>query len=262
MKQIVIIMCVALLPRLAMGQCHSSQQKPDWVENGFRSAPYSTFQRFKATGDTEEEARNKAMDEVVKAQSLATGKRMHVETVNGEVTVKGSDELTVKSRVIHEYGERCGSTCNVYLLVQTAKNPSSTMEDVLVTDKYLFSPRVFVPGMAQIHKGSTEKGIAFIAGEALMVGGIVVAESLRASDESKINSTHSANLKQNYIDKADMYSNIRNVAVAGAVAVYVWNVIDGWVAKGKTHILIGENKLNIAPYATSYSTGISLAIKF
>jgi hypothetical protein len=126
----------------------------------------------------------------------------------------------------------------------------------------LHGGRVFVPGMAQIYKGSTGKGVFFIAGEVVFVGGIVIAESLRASCESKINTTHNAATKQDYIDKADTYGNIRNAAIAGTVALYAWNVIDGMVAKGKRQLMIGNSQLRISPCFTPEASGIYLSINF
>ena len=61
-----------------------------------------------------------------------------------------------------------------------------------LTGRYPFSARVFVPGMAQLHKGSMGKGLFFIISEAACVGGIVATECMRASYDSKIKSTHDA----------------------------------------------------------------------
>lgn len=59
-----------------------------------------------------------------------------------------------------------------------------------ITGRYPFSGRVFIPGWAQLHKGSKGKGIFFIVAEAACIGGIVATESMRASYESKFSSTH------------------------------------------------------------------------
>lgn len=131
-----------------------------------------------------------------------------------------------------------------------------------LTGKYPFSPRVFVPGMAQIHKGSTGKGVAFMVGETAMLGGIVAFEGMRNSYLSKMETTPSPSLKDQYAAAADNMKNLRNACIAGAMAVYVWNVIDGIAAKGKKHILIGANQLHIAPYATPSENGISLSLNF
>jgi hypothetical protein len=126
-----------------------------------------------------------------------------------------------------------------------------------------FSPRVFVPGMAQIHKGSTLKGTLFIAGEAAMIGGIVLAESLRTSYNSKINTTHSAADKKTYINNAGNWQNVRNGFIAGAAAVYVWNVIDGIVAKGRKRVVVfGDASLRIMPYVAPDAGGVVFALNF
>ena len=121
-------------------------------------------------------------------------------------------------------------------------------------------PRSFVPGMAQLHKGSTTKGVLFITGEVALIGGIVACEGLRASYQSKINTTHNVQDRQNYINHADNMQNLRNGFIAGAALLYAWNVIDGMVAKGKK---LGDANLRISPYAApDLSGGISLTLNF
>lgn len=131
-----------------------------------------------------------------------------------------------------------------------------------MTNKYPFSARVFVPGMAQLHKGSTGKGIAFIVGEVLAVGGVVAFEGLRSSYKAKINTTHDANVRQGYIDKTNNMQNLRNGFIAAALAVYAWNVVDGIVAKGKKHVELGHVGLRFAPFATHEAGGLAMNIQF
>ena len=54
----------------------------------------------------------------------------------------------------------------------------------------------------------------------------------------------------------------KNVSIAGAVAVYIWNVIDGIVAKPKNQINIGQANLNFMPYADTESMGLAVNINF
>ncbi|GHS86108.1 hypothetical protein FACS1894201_06640 [Bacteroidia bacterium] len=130
---------------------------------------------------------------------------------------------------------------------------------------YPFSPRVFVPGMAQIYKGSTGKGVAFIVGEISLVGGVVVAESLRASYKAKDNVSLYDDF---YADKADNMQNIRNWVIAGAIGLYAWNVIDGWMAPGKKYVgVLSYNNFRIYPYAAPHFNGsamggLALSLKF
>lgn len=130
------------------------------------------------------------------------------------------------------------------------------------TEKYPFSARVFVPGMAQIHKGQVGRGVGFIVGEVAFIGGIVTSECLRQSYDDKVLRTHSFRLKEYYADKAKICAISRDVAIAGAAALYVWNILDGVFAKGKTRITVGEAQLRFAPYVTPETGGLALSVKF
>jgi hypothetical protein len=250
-----------------MGQCSSSQEKPAWIDGYFKEETHSYIEAVTATGSSEEEARNKAAQIAIERRSLATGQRVTVEVQNGSFVVCGGDELTVKARIIDEYREYCTNGYRVSLLIQTAKHPDFQLESIQVTDSYPFSPRVFIPGMAQIYKGNTGKGIFFISGHAVLIGGIVLTESLRASNESKIASTRNITLRQvrqDYINNANRYADIRNGLIAGAVVLYAWNVIDGWVSKGKKYVQVFANvDMRLSPfYAPNFGSGIMVAFKF
>ena len=253
------IVFLALLPHLAMGQCSSSQKRPSWVNGFFDDKNNSYIESVSAIGSTEDEARNKAAQIIMTRRGIGAGQRIRVQ--NGSFAAIDGSELEVKSRVIDEFREICGHEYRVSLLVQTAKNPTFDFERVEYTDKYPFSARVFVPGWAQLHKGSTTKGIFFIAGEAVLIGGVVIAENLRSSNEAKISSTRD---KQTYIDNANMYENVRNGLIAGAAALYVWNVIDGIAARGKKHIrVLGDTDLHIMPYIVpNVGSGLTLSLNF
>ncbi len=263
MKHYIIMVLVSLLfPSVAMGQYGSSTERPAWVNGYFTEKNNSYIEVVSAVGYSEDNARDKAAQIIVERRSLATGQRAQI-SIDGDIRVNGSDALTVKSRIIDQYTERLGAgEYRVSLLVQTAKNPELKYEPVSVTNKYKFSPRVFVPGMMQIHKGQTTRGALFIAGEVAAVGGIIAFEGLRSSYESKIKRTHNANDIQNYINKADNMRNIRNGFIAGAVAIYAWNVIDGIVAKGKKHVVVGSTNMAFVPYVDLTSQGLLVNVTF
>lgn len=172
----------------------------------------------------------------------------------------------------------------IYILIQVQRNVNGTDDfyslntadfkdtsfdkkmkgyNAQLTGRYPFSARVFVPGMAQLHKGSTGKGLFFIISEAACIGGIVATECMRASYDSKLKSTHDAGKIRNYADKRDNCANMRNGFIAGAAVLYVWNVIDGIAAKGKKKgIALRDAQLRMAPYASPQSGGIALALRF
>lgn len=264
MKHVIALFICLLLPCLsAMGQQTSLKDRPSWVD-GFREEYKNSYLKsFSAVGSTIDEARRKALQEVADERSRATGRQYNIREVNGVLTMSSTDELTVAAQVVDEWNEMLSNGAyRVNLLVQTKKNPMFAYEPVSVTKKYPFSARVFVPGMAQLHKGSTVKGIAFIAAEVAAIGGVVAFEGRRSSYKSKIHTTHNAKQRQDYIDKADNMQNLRNGFIAGAVAIYAWNVVDGIVAKGKKHVEVGNVAMRFAPFATPEMGGLAMNIQF
>ncbi len=265
MKAYSYIFFIGTLLFLMGGECAFAQtKKPKWAETSyFEEGQNSYIEVVSATGWETNNAKEKALKAIVQRRSLAVGSDAKVTLSGDAIVVDGSKDLIVKSRVVSEYDEKLpNGEYKVYLLVQTAKRPDLALDPVSVTDKYPFSGRVFVPGMAQIHKGSVAKGACFIAGEVVFIGGIVVGECLRNSYVNKINSTHNADLRQKYIQNANICGLVRNISIAGAAAVYVWNVIDGIVAKGESHITLGNAALTFAPYADFESSGLAVNINF
>ena len=99
--------------------------------------------------------------------------------------------------------------------------------------------------------------------EAACVGGIVATESMRASYESKYDSTHDADKKRSYANKADNCANLRNGFIAGAAAIYLWNVIDGIAARGKRKaFMLGDAQMRVSPYVAPQSGGFALSLNF
>ena len=266
MKHIILLVMGTLLFIFSVEQSALAQQnieRPSWADGYFEESDYSYVEVVSYKGYDLNDCKQKAAQIVIQRRSLSTGTSSNVSIENGNITVSGDQSLIVKARVIDEYVENLtGGGYIVYLLVQTAKNPTYDYEPVKVTRDYKFSPRVFVPGMAQIHKGSTGKGVAFITGEIVMVGGIVVGELMHKSFASKAAATHNTAEKKRLINNANICLTTRNIAIAGAAVVYVWNVIDGIAAKGKKHVMIGDANLRIAPYATFDGGGLALNINF
>lgn len=239
--------------------------RPDWTNGYFRDMDYTFIKCVHAEGSTRDMARNNALQQVVADASRETGMRATVQIApSGEIFVSGTDDLTVKARAIDEWSQRLSNGAyETYLLVQVAKNPTYPYESVKVTDIYTFSPDVFVPGMAQIRKGSKGKGIFFISAEVVSIGALIACECQRSSYESKIGQTHSQDLKKSYIDKANNYKTGRNIGIVATCAFYAWNVIDGIVAKGRKHVQTGPAPyMAIAPFWSQDGQGIALQITF
>lgn len=260
---LLLITCIALFPLCAAGQGYSSEaDMPFWAKGYFKETANSYLEVVSAHGYNLAEARNKAAKEVVARRSLATGSEANVTISDGNVSVQSNHELIVKARIIDEYAHHTPQGYTVYLLVQTAKNPTYTYEPVTLTHDYKVGVRPLVPGMAQIYKGQTLKGVLFISGEGTAIAGIVTASGMHSYHTSKIKRSHNVKTRQNHIDAANRCKNVRNGFIAGAVAIYAWNVIDGFVGKGKKHISIGEAQARLAPYADAQSAGLAFNLRF
>ena len=262
MKKLVLSLACLLSPFIVMGQ--QFKERPFWAVDGYTmELENSVIMEIHADGYSFNEAYAKATNLIQEEQSRRTGLRSTISKTESSLNVSSSDELTVTSYEKARFDEYLpNGIYRVYLLVQIANHPQIKVEPVSYTDNYPFSARVFVPGMAQIHKRSTAKGIMFIVSEVIAIGGIVAFEGLRASYVSKISTTHDAKDRQYYIDNASNMQNVRNGFIAGAAALYLWNVIDGITAKGKKHIQVGNLSMNLNPYATTDNTGILLSMKF
>lgn len=230
MKKFLLLFMIGVSSFL-FGQTQTENGKPQWVTNPIhiegKSSKITTISEY---GITKEEAKNNAFK-----------------------TLEGLGyKLNEGYRVIEEYWEFKGQWAYGYFLVQVSNTPKCTNWEYVEmnTTKYPFSGRVFVPGMAQIYKGSKAKGGVIIGLEALGIGGIVTSFCMKSSYESLMQQDKKN--KADYSNKADTWLNVGYGCIAFAAAVYIYNIIDGAVAPGKKHIQIGSKSYDyaIAPMAT------------
>ncbi len=259
MKRVYTLLML-LCPLMLMGQYRASVEEPFWLEGYFKDLPHSYIEVVSATGYDAVSAKEKAVSEVISRRSLATGTDAQVRIKNNQISVEAGHDLVVKARVLDEYCRRITDGYVVYLLVQTAKNPTYSYEHVTLTDKYDFSARAFVPGMAQIHKGSTAKGLCIIAAEALAVGSIIVCENQRATYKKKMR--EQPQFAQSYDTKASNWETGRNISIGVAAGIWVYNVIDAIVARGEKHVKIRKNGFAVHPVVMTDGAGLSFAYRF
>ena len=261
MKNFVYILLIALFPLQTMGQSYIQKEKPFWADGYFREMDNSYIEVVHAFGYDLESAKDKAVKEIISRRSLATGSEASVSIKQDEISViSGGKQLIVKARIIDEYIVHTTNGYTAYLLVQTAKNPTYTYEEVTISDKYGFSARAFIPGMAQIHKGSKGKGLCIITAEVAAIAGIIFTENERASYESKMRSQ--PNFAKQYKTKMDNYETARNCCIGAAAAIYIYNLIDAIVAPGDKRIIVKPNTLRVSPMASTEYSGITLSYHF
>ena len=265
MKKSTIILLFALfLSDTTYGQYRG--ERPSWASDAFfRDLGGSTLEAVKVFAPSREEAWEKAQETLATRRRLASGARIIMG--DGEGAPPG---VTVWAMC---HGTHIDGV-EAWFLMQTLKHPNNQFKRIEYTDEYPFSARVFVPGMAQLHKGSRGKGAMFIIAQAATVGGIVTAEVMRSSAEANINASRNPSDRQYYIDQESTLQNVRNICIAGAAVVYVWNIIDGIVARGgRPGIIVKEplrqdqRRYSFTPYITpqmgnNMASGVSLTIKF
>lgn len=245
----------------------AQEKAPSWLDIGYISMEDGYYIKVFHGGwaETEQAAKDSSIIEIAKDRDLYTGGAYSWKEGMG-VVEKESGRIVVRANILDEWTEHKSKKYRVYLLVQTAPRPDSSFkQNVTVTPNYPFSARVFVPGCAQIYKGTTGKGVAFIIGETLFIGGIVGTEFMRVSYTQKVAQTHNLSQKENYAQNAQIFAISRNVCIGAAAALYLWNVIDGAVAKGRNHLMINgkdARRLAFYPCFTSDYSGVALNLKF
>ena len=250
-----------------------AQEMPQWVLQKPRPANDTyLYVVERGVGATEMEARNRAMGLVYRSTIERLALAIDLASINSAITNgsnygETSEAMNVPVNKVCEYMQREGSQYVVYVLCQVAQYGNVpalftpfTQCNQLAKSQYI--AHSFVPGLAQIKKGSVGKGTAFIVSEVVLVGGVVAAECLQRYYAQQISMTHNSTLKQRYAQNANVCQISRNVGIGCVAAVYVWNVIDGMVAKGKTQIPLGTAELRLTPYADYESGGVAARVNF
>ena len=250
-----------------------AQEMPQWVLQKPRPANDSyLYVVERGVGATEMEARNRAMGLVYRSTIERLALAIDLSSINeaianGSNYGESSDAMNVPVNKVCEYIQREGNQYAVYVLCQVARYGNMAYNFTPFTQcnqlaKSQYIGHSFVPGLAQIKKGSVGKGTAFIVSEVVLVGGVVAAECLQRYYAQQISMTHNSTLKQRYAQNANICQISRNVGIGCVAAVYIWNVIDGMVAKGKTQIPLGTAELHLAPYADYESGGVAARVNF
>ena len=262
-----------LLLLVAVQMTLVAQEMPQWVLQKPRPANDTyLYVVERGVGATEMEARNRAMGLVYRSTIERLALAIDLASINSAITNgsnygETSEAMNVPVNKVCEYMQREGSQYVVYVLCQVAQYGNVpalftpfTQCNQLAKSQYI--AHSFVPGLAQIKKGSVGKGTAFIVSEVVLVGGVVAAECLQRYYAQQISMTHNSTLKQRYAQNANVCQISRNVGIGCVAAVYVWNVIDGMVAKGKTQIPLGTAELRLTPYADYESGGVAARVNF
>lgn len=259
-----------------VGLTSFSQEKPGWIYNPPKPSNDTYLYRVESgLGITKKEAENEAFARVL--QSAASQIKVDFESSEINRALQEGTEYAIISREfsipvnkVCEYVENVGGGFKVYLLCQVAKSALVEVKwddftncDRQYIDGMAVLKSALVPGLGQFHKGQTGKGIGFLVGETASIGGIVAGQSMRHTNINKMNSTNNASLQKQYVDKANMFTTVRNISIGAAAAVYVWNVLDAIISRGSNHSAHSNStSLNFIPVVTDESVAFSVNYNF
>ena len=106
------------------------------------------------------------------------------------------------------------------------------------TDQYGISAAwrsIIIPGWGQFYKGKTGKGFFFLAAEVAAVSGVIYCDMKRSDNMRLSQETTNMSIVKEYRDRADNWALYRNAAIGAAAGIYIWNVLDAALSKGKIH---------------------------
>ncbi|MDR1169806.1 MAG: DUF5683 domain-containing protein [Prevotellaceae bacterium] len=104
---------------------------------------------------------------------------------------------------------------------------------------------MIIPGWGQFYKRKANKGIIFLTTEVAVVSGLAFCEIRCSNNWRKSIETTNVSIAKEYRNRADSWELRRNVLVGAAAGIYLWNVLDAALAKGKLKYAWMPENLNL-----------------
>lgn len=267
----------------------SHPYKPKWITHKLPESKSGTYTFISAYGEgtSLDAARQKALVNLTSRLEVERGIKVN-SVLNSKMTERFSSvqrdnyysetseldmvveekgkQLNIVCRVIDEYWESSDSEYKIHILYTVAdKNiyGGSYDDEITVTAKYGAAGLLSViPGVGQFYKGANIKGASIVAGEAIAVAGILLCDNTRASYYKKM--MEQPKYAATYNSRMDSWETARNLCIGAAGVIYVVNLIDALATKGAKRVVVRNNNMNLSlhPYASTYGSGVGLALTF
>ncbi len=210
--------------------------------------------------------------------SVKSGNRQKIEQqiVNGNMVETITNNITIDTEVsgqqyklraypVDEYYEKTGGQVKLYTLYMVGVADHVVFDKTYKSTSYGVAPVAMsiIPGVGQIYKGSTIKGVCMLGGVAALGLGALLCENTRSDYKNKMK--EQPDFAKDYNTKANNYETARNIFIGAAAALYVYNLIDAAVAKGTRRIRVEKNhgsSIAISPMVTPDNAGIMLTYNF
>ena len=270
----------------------SAQTKPRWVQKGVKamnnersskSYGFHTFATFSVDINQLETERFKPLMEYVskeyrtdidgiKLDSLSsdscsrTTYRLTFLSQDGKISVVFAQLVDEWSRYEDNVDSWGFEMHQLYAISECNVQPQ--FDNFRLTDNYGIKPLFLsiIPGLGQIYKGQNAKGYAILGAETLLLAGGVysVTEVGRYNRLAKKN----PGVYNNYESNATTYRQIRNACFIAGGVLYVYNLIDAAISKGRRRVVVERQNITGAEFAFSPvisecgGIGVGMSVKF
>jgi hypothetical protein len=274
-------------PALFAQSGNSHPDKLPWVDGVFPSKKGSFEYRVaRGEGGTLSDARNDAFNNLLVDLGNKAGITVNSRTIeeirsNLNYTAGSEDYQESTTNVTTHNIEREGFkssftkvseyyeyTKNRYLLWELYEVSSGAPFNAVIpeyTTHYGFSAAwrsVIIPGWGQFHKKKTGKGIIILAAEVASVSGLAFCEIRRSDNMRKSTETTNVNIAKEFRDRADTWELRRNICIGVAGGVYLFNLLDAALAKGKIKYAWIPDQLHLMTDVRDGNYLCGLSIKF
>jgi hypothetical protein len=251
------LLCLSAVASLP-AQSNSHSERLPWVNGKFPSKKGAfEYMVSRGEGRSLKDARNDALNSLLIDLGNKSGVTVNSQTIaeiRSNLSYSGTSDYSESSSSVStyrierdgfkasfseagEYYEYAGGNYQLWKLYEISTTGASFKAYVPeYTTHYGLSAgwrSVIIPGWGQFHKKKTGKGIFFLTVEAAAISSAVYFETMRADNMRKSQETTNMTLIKEYRNRADNWSLYRNIAIGTAAGVYVWNVLDAALAKGK-----------------------------
>ncbi len=259
------VLVMAFASTVLNAQNVSDKIKPKWMRHLPNSSQVSyTFSTTISSGRNLDELRVKNLSDFVADLGLEKGATAvtdyssseyeHSISKNGlnndfaestfsvKSIIKGQP-VTFNAKVVDEYWQRLdsGDYLMTRLYARSSVDSKVKFDNIVKTDKYggigLWRSAL-VPGWGQMYKGPYVKGGLIMGGTVAFVGGALYTGLTRQDYLSKMDNTHNASTKQQYMTKANNMATGMYVCIGGLAALYIYNLVDAIVAPGARRIVV------------------------
>jgi hypothetical protein len=287
-RKILLIITVLLFSSaFSLSGKNSERIRPKWVTHTLPESKSGTYTFIRAHGEGSSLVEAKKMAFISMSQKLENERRLTVntsvkirerlyqsisgtdDTIEQEIVLDVTEDghqLKIVCREIDDYWvETKGNYSADVLYVITDKHNlgGSYLDEIIVSSKYGATGLLsIVPSLGQFYKGDSFKGFMVISGEALALFGVILCDNTRASYIKKMK--EQPKYAAEYNSRADLWETGRNICIGAATSVYLYNLIDAFVAVGAKHIIVKSKRMAFStePIISEQYVGVGIALKF